>query len=106
MGMSSGMYCSPKNLITLVESVPIPAVMGLVSVGVYQDSMLTLATLMGLNVRTGMEDNVYIERGRLCNDNAELVEKVVRIAGELGRPIATPKQARQIMGLSETPSRY
>jgi len=53
-----------------------------------------------------MEDNVYYRRHELCKDNAQLVEKVVRIARELGREIATPKQARQMLGLSEKPSQY
>jgi len=61
---------------------------------------------LGINVRTGMEDNVLYGRGELCSDNAQLVERVVRIARELGREIATPKQARQMLGLSEKPSQY
>jgi 3-keto-5-aminohexanoate cleavage enzyme len=48
-----------------------------------------------------MEDNIYLERGKLADSNAQLVEKIVRIAKELGRPIATPAQARQMIGLSE-----
>ena len=68
--------------------------------------MATMAILLGLNVRTGMEDNPYYDKGILCTGNAQLVERVLRIARELGRDIATPKQARQIMGLSEKPSKY
>jgi len=55
----------------------------------------------GLHVRVGMEDNIYLERKRLADSNAQLVEKIVRIAKELGRPIATPAQARQMIGLGE-----
>jgi uncharacterized protein (DUF849 family) len=54
---------------------------------------------MGGNVRVGFEDNVFIERGVLAKSNAELVEKVVRIAKELGREIATPDEARSILKL-------
>ena len=53
-----------------------------------------------------MEYNVYPRRGQFCKNNTQLVEKVVRIARELDREIATPKQARQMLGLSEKPSQY
>ena len=56
---------------------------------------------MGGHVRLGMEDNVFIEKGVLAKSNAELVSKVVRIAKELGREIATPDEARQLLALKE-----
>ena len=54
---------------------------------------------MGGNVRVGFEDNLYLEKGVLAKSNGELVAKVVRLAKELGRGIATPAEARQILGL-------
>ncbi len=62
-------------------------------------NLATLAIMMGGNARVGMEDNIFIEKGVLCKSNGELVEKVVRIAKELGREIATPDEARKILGL-------
>ena len=62
-------------------------------------NLATLAIMMGGNARVGMEDNIFIEKGVLCKSNAELVAKVVRIAKELGREIATPDEARKILGL-------
>ena len=59
----------------------------------------TLAIMMGGHVRAGLEDNIFVEKGVLAKSNAELVEKVVRIARELGREIATPDEARSILGL-------
>ena len=56
---------------------------------------------MGGHVRVGFEDNVFIEKGVLAKSNGELVEKVVRMAKELGREIATPAEARQILGLTK-----
>jgi 3-keto-5-aminohexanoate cleavage enzyme len=53
------------------------------------------------NVRVGFEDNLYLSRGVLAKSNGELVEKVVRIAKELGREIATPAEAREILGLKK-----
>ncbi len=59
----------------------------------------TLAIMMGGHARVGFEDNIFIERGVLAKSNAELVEKVVRIARELGREVASPDEARAILGL-------
>ncbi len=62
--------------------------------------MLTQSILLGGHVRVGMEDNPYLDlRGTLARSNAELVEKIVRIAHELGREIASPAEARAITGL-------
>jgi 3-keto-5-aminohexanoate cleavage enzyme len=54
---------------------------------------------MGGHVRVGLEDNIFVRKGVLAKSNAELVEKVVRIARELDREIATPDEARAILGL-------
>jgi len=62
-------------------------------------NLATLSIIMGGHVRVGMEDNIFVEKGVLAKSNAELVEKVVRIARELGREIATPDEARKILGL-------
>jgi 3-keto-5-aminohexanoate cleavage enzyme len=61
--------------------------------------MAAAAIAMGGNVRVGFEDNLYLSKGVLAKSNGELVEKVVRIANELGRPIATSDEAREILGL-------
>jgi 3-keto-5-aminohexanoate cleavage enzyme len=55
---------------------------------------------LGGHVRVGAEDNPYISPGELAGSNARLVEKIVRIATEQGRVIATPAEAREIIGLS------
>ncbi len=59
----------------------------------------TLAIMMGGHVRVGFEDNIFLRRGVLAKSNAEIVEKVVRIAQELDREIATPDEARMILRL-------
>jgi len=61
--------------------------------------LATFAMTTGGHVRVGLEDNIFINKGVLAKSNAELVEKAVRIAKELGREIATPDEARQILGL-------
>jgi uncharacterized protein (DUF849 family) len=62
-------------------------------------NLATLGIIIGGHARVGFEDNIFIEKGVLAKSNAELVEKVVRIARELGREIATPDEARKILGL-------
>jgi 3-keto-5-aminohexanoate cleavage enzyme len=64
--------------------------------------MTTLALLLGGHVRVGLEDNVYFRRGELAQSNAQLVERTARLARELGREVATPQQARQMLGLAAT----
>jgi 3-keto-5-aminohexanoate cleavage enzyme len=58
-----------------------------------------MAMTLGLNVRVGMEDNVYYRRGELVENNARLVERTVRIARELELSPASPDEARAILGL-------
>jgi uncharacterized protein (DUF849 family) len=54
---------------------------------------------MGGNVRVGLEDNLYLEKGVLARSNADQVKKILRIAKELGIEPATPNEARQMLGL-------
>jgi len=59
----------------------------------------TMGLLFGGHVRVGLEDNVYYRRGELAESNAQLVERVVSMAETLGRPVATPDEARELLGL-------
>jgi 3-keto-5-aminohexanoate cleavage enzyme len=63
-----------------------------------QLTLAAVAVAMGGHVRVGLEDNLYYSKGRLAT-NEELVARVVRIAEELGRPVATPGEARAILRL-------
>jgi uncharacterized protein (DUF849 family) len=67
--------------------------------GRHQFSMVTAAACMGGHVRVGLVDGLFIAKGRLAESNAEQVEKMVRILGELSLEVATPADARQILGL-------
>jgi 3-keto-5-aminohexanoate cleavage enzyme len=68
-------------------------------VGKYQLPLATHAIAMGGHVRVGIEDNIFYKKGVMANSNAQLVERVVRIAQELDRPVASVKESRQILGL-------
>ena len=65
--------------------------------------MATMSILNGGHIRVGFEDNVFLSRGVLAKSNAELVEKAVRLARELGREIATPEEVRQMLNLKKKP---
>jgi len=67
--------------------------------GKNQMKFLTAGALRGTHVRVGLEDSLYIGRGQLAKSNAEQVEKATRILSEMGRPIATPQETRQMLGL-------
>jgi len=67
--------------------------------GRHQMPLLTQAAVMGANVRVGLEDSLYLGRGQLATSNAEQVRKIRRILDELGLPIATPDEARQMLAL-------
>jgi 3-keto-5-aminohexanoate cleavage enzyme len=67
----------------------------------HQWRILTMAIMLGGHVRVGMEDNPYLKPGEYARSNAELVEKIARISRELGREIASPEEARQIISLEK-----
>ena len=95
------MTATARDLAFMVDSIPAGSTWTVAGVGRYEMPMATIGIAMGGHVRVGFEDNVYLERGVLAKSNGELVEKVVRIAKELGREIATPNEAREILGLSK-----
>ena len=67
--------------------------------GRHQMPLATMGASMGGHVRVGLEDSVYIAKGRLAQSNAEQVAKIRRIVEELGREVATPAEARAMLGL-------
>ncbi|WMM24266.1 3-keto-5-aminohexanoate cleavage protein [Tissierella sp. MB52-C2] len=95
------MSASARDLVFMVESIPHGSTWTVAGVGRHEFPMAAIAIAMGGHVRVGFEDNVYIEKGVLAKSNGELVERVVRIAKELGREIATPDEAREILGLKK-----
>ncbi|NIT57441.1 MAG: 3-keto-5-aminohexanoate cleavage protein, partial [Aliifodinibius sp.] len=71
------------------------------ALGRNQIPMAAVATVMGGHVRVGFEDNIYLRRGELAKSNADLVRKAANIAKELERPIASPEEAREILGIKK-----
>lgn len=104
MGYQTSSFPTVHHVVDLLRDFPEGAVWLCSGIGQFQLPMTTLATLMGGHVRVGLEDNIYYRRGEKAKSNAQLVERAVRIAHELNREIATPAQAREILGMSAKPS--
>ncbi len=106
MGYQTSSYPTPNNLLSLINELPGNSIFEVAGLGPFQIPMVVLSVIMGGHVRVGLEDNVYLKRGRFYKSNAEAVEHIVRIAGEINREIANPGQAREMLGLSLQPSQY
>jgi len=90
----------PRNLLNLVEGLPEGSPFNVLGFGPHRLPLTTMGILLGGHARVGLEDNVYYRRGEPAESNAQLVERTVRIGEELGRPVATAEQAREILGVS------
>lgn len=101
MGVPGCAAATVANLAHMVSCIPQGSTWTVTGIGRHEIPMAAVAIAMGGHVRVGFEDNIYLSKGVLAKDNGELVSKVVRIAKELGREIATPAEARKILGLKE-----
>ena len=99
MGVNGGIGGDIRDFVFLRHSIPSDATYTVAGIGRYEFPLAVCAIVDGGHVRVGFEDNVYLSKGVLAKSNGELVGKVVRLAKEFGREIATPDEARQILGL-------
>ena len=99
LGVVGGMSATAKSLLHLSEIIPVDSTWSVIGIGPGQLPMAMIAMTMGGHVRVGLEDNIFYSRGVPAKTNAELVERVVRIAKEFGREIATPQESRKILNL-------
>jgi 3-keto-5-aminohexanoate cleavage enzyme len=100
MGVPGGISADPAHLVHLVRCLPPGSSWSVAGIGRHQLTLGIIAVAMGGNVRVGFEDNIFFRKGELAKTNAQLVARIVRIAQELDRPIATPAQAREILELA------
>lgn len=99
LGVRGGSPGTPRQLLHLLDMIPTGAEWSVCGIGRAQLPLGTMAMAMGGHVRTGFEDNLFYHKGVPATSNAQLVARLVRIAGELGRPVATPAQTRDLLGL-------
>jgi 3-keto-5-aminohexanoate cleavage enzyme len=98
MGLKGAMPARIEHLVHLVGFLPKGSTWSISGVAAAQLPMAVHAILMGGHVRVGLEDNIYFKKGELAT-NAGLIERIVKISRILGREIATPDEAREILGL-------
>lgn len=98
-GVKYGFGFSPETLLYARSLLPAGAVWSAFGVSRHEFPSVAMAFLAGGHVRVGLEDNIYLEKGVLAKNNAELVSKARRIVHDLGGELANPREARALMGL-------
>jgi uncharacterized protein (DUF849 family) len=99
LGISWGQPATPEAMTYMRNLLPPGSPWFAFGISLYQFPMVAQAVLLGGHVRVGLEDNLYLEKGKLAPSNAALVEKAAHIIEVLGDQVATPAQAREILGL-------
>lgn len=99
LGVPGACPGTPEDLMYMVSLLPEGSTWTVAGIGRSELPLAVMAIVLGGHVRVGFEDNVYYSKGRLATSNAELVERIVRIAKEIGREVATPDEARAILKL-------
>jgi 3-keto-5-aminohexanoate cleavage enzyme len=101
LGVPGGAPASIEQVLYMRTLIPDEATWSICAIGRHQLPLGTFALIAGGHVRTGLEDNIYYSRGVLAEGNGQLVERIVRLANELGRPVATPDEARNVLSLRQ-----
>jgi uncharacterized protein (DUF849 family) len=99
MGVLGGIPGTTRHLVDQVDGLPAGSHWQVIGIGLNQWPLVAAAITMGGNVRVGLEDNFYVEEGRMARSNGELVEKAARLCGDLGRGVASIAEARSQLGL-------
>lgn len=90
---------SPRHLMYLVDLLPEKALFTTLGIGPTETSAVAQSVLLGGHARVGFEDNPYYSKGVLAKSNAELVARIARIGRDVGREIASPDEARELLGI-------
>lgn len=99
LGIPWGAPATTEAMLALKSLVPAGAIWSAFGISRQQFPMVAQAVILGGHVRVGLEDNLYIARGKLAEGNAVLVARAARIVEELGERVATPAEARSLLGL-------
>jgi len=97
LGVPGGMPANFKNLFFLSEQLPSGCTWTVAGIGRWEYPLAILSIMMGGNVRVGFEDNLFLKKGLKATSNAELIERVVNFSRSIGREVATPDEARQML---------
>lgn len=99
LGVPGAAPGTPEIAMFMSKTIPSDASWTIAGIGRTELPLAVMAIILGGHVRVGFEDNVSYSKGVLAESNAQLVARIVRIAKELGREVATPDEARKILGL-------
>jgi 3-keto-5-aminohexanoate cleavage enzyme len=99
MGVLGGIPGTTRHLVDQVDTLPAGSIWQVIGIGLQQWALIASAITMGGNVRVGLEDNFYVEEGRMAKSNGQLVEKAARLARDLGRDVASIEESRKILCL-------
>lgn len=99
LGVPGAMPASARNLVYMADTVPAGSTWTVAGIGRHETPLAMMAIAMGGHVRVGFEDNIYYKKGELAESNAQLVERIARLAAEAGREVATPDEAREILNI-------
>ena len=103
MGVLGGIPGTTRHLVDQVDSLPQGSHWQVIGIGLNQWPLVASAIALGGNVRVGLEDNFYLEQGKMAKSNGDLVDKATRLAHDLGREVATAAEARAQLALSPSP---
>ncbi len=101
MGVPGAIMGEARELVFLAHSIPQGSTWTVAGIGRFELPLAIMAIVMGGHVRVGFEDNIFYSKGVVADSNAQLVARIVRIAKEYGREVATPDEAREILGLGK-----
>jgi len=101
LGVPGACPGTPQDLMHMISCVPADSTWTVAGIGRSETPLAMMAIALGGNVRVGFEDNIYYHKGEIAESNAQLVARIARISTEVGRKVATPDEARKILGISK-----
>ncbi|MDP2221087.1 MAG: 3-keto-5-aminohexanoate cleavage protein, partial [Hydrogenophaga sp.] len=101
LGVRWGAAADAETMLYMRNQLPPGAMWAAFGISHHQFPCVALAAAMGGHVRVGLEDNLYVRKGQLANGNADLVAQAKQIIHAMGSEIATPAEARQLLGLRQ-----
>src|SRR5699024_1702048 len=99
LGAPGGTAATVENLTFLKNLLPPNTTWGAFGIGKMSVPIMMTTLALGGHLRVGMEDNIYLKKGTLAKSNVEFVEQAKRLTNEVGKELATPDEARKILGL-------
>jgi len=100
-GQQSGINTSMDSFLYTVRNLPEDSLFQTCALGLEEIQVNVMAMLLGGHVRTGLEDCIHYQRGELARSNAQMVERIARIANDLGRGVATIDETRRMLGIDK-----